>query len=115
VTFRLDLGSLVMRADTQRKPLGFQEVTAPVYRCVSFCVTDLTREEETLAHSLVFKTKGISEQSSSTSLLQSTFWCVCVTLSNACLTNDLYRPFNLFVASWISSYTNRTSNICVFN
>jgi hypothetical protein len=50
-----------MRADIQRKPLGFQEVTAPAYRCVSICVTDLTRQEETLAHSLVFKTKGILE------------------------------------------------------
>jgi hypothetical protein len=27
-----------MRADIQRKPLGFQEVTSPKYRCVSFCV-----------------------------------------------------------------------------
>ena len=62
-----------MRADIQRKPLGFQEVTAPVYRCVSICVTDLTRQEETLAHSLVFKTKGILEQPSNTSLLQNGF------------------------------------------
>ena len=62
-----------MRADIQRKPLGFQQVTAPVYRCVSFCVTDLTREEETLAHSLVLKTTGFLQQPSNTSLLQSTF------------------------------------------
>jgi len=62
-----------MRADIQRKPLGFQEVTAPVYRCVSFCVTDLTREEETLAHSLVSETTGFLEQPSSTSLLQTFF------------------------------------------
>jgi hypothetical protein len=62
-----------MRADIQRKPLGFQEVTPPKYRCVSICVTDLTREEETLARSLVFETKGFLEQPSNTSLLQSTF------------------------------------------
>ena len=43
VMFRSCLGSLVMRADIQRKPLGFQELTSPVYRCVSFCVTRLTR------------------------------------------------------------------------
>jgi len=30
-----------MRADIQRKPLGFQEVTASKYRCVAFCVVDL--------------------------------------------------------------------------
>ena len=71
--FRLSLGSLVMRADIQRKPLGFQEVTHPKYRCVSICVTDLTREEETLARSLVFETIGFFEQPSNTSLLQSTF------------------------------------------
>jgi hypothetical protein len=62
-----------MRADIQRKPLGFQELTSPVYRCVSFCVTNLNRAEETLAHSLVLKTKGILEQPSNTSLLQSSF------------------------------------------
>jgi hypothetical protein len=32
----------IMRADIQRKPLGFQELTSPKYRCVSFCVTNLT-------------------------------------------------------------------------
>ena len=63
-----------MRADIQRKPLGFQEVTAPHYRCVSICVTRLTRFQQILARSLVFKTKGILEQPSSTSLLQSDFW-----------------------------------------
>ena len=68
-----------MRADIQRKPLGFQEVTSPNYRCVSICVTDLTREEEMLARSLVFKTTGFLEQSFNTSLLQSTFWGICVT------------------------------------
>ena len=52
--FRSSLGSLVMRADIQRKPLRFQEVTSPKYQCVSFCVTNLNRAEETLAHSLVF-------------------------------------------------------------
>ena len=38
VSFRLSLGSLIMRADIQIKPLGFQEVTASDYRCVAFCV-----------------------------------------------------------------------------
>jgi hypothetical protein len=71
--FRVCLGSLVMRADIQRKPLGFQEVTSPYYRCVSICVTRLTRSQETLAHSLVLKTTGILEQPFSTSLLQSIF------------------------------------------
>ncbi len=59
-----------MRADIQRKPLGFQEVTSPVYRCVSICVTRLIRSQEAMHHSLVFETKGILEQPSSTSLLQ---------------------------------------------
>ena len=59
-----------MRADTQRKPLGFQEVTSPKYRCVSFCVTRLTRPQEILAHSLVFKTTGFLQQPFNTSLLQ---------------------------------------------
>ena len=27
-----------MRADIQRKPLGFQEITSLDYRCVVFCV-----------------------------------------------------------------------------
>ena len=62
-----------MRADTQRKPLGFQVVTSPVYRCVSICVTRLTRSQEILARSLVCKTTGFLEQASNTSLLQSTF------------------------------------------
>jgi len=66
-----------MRADTQRKPLGFQEVTASHYRCVSICVsicvTRLTRSQQTPSHSLVFKTTGFLEQPSSTWLLQSTF------------------------------------------
>jgi hypothetical protein len=61
-----------MRAEAQRKPLGFQEVTSPNYRCVSICVTRLTRSHQILARSLVSKTKGILEQPSSTSLLQST-------------------------------------------
>ena len=63
-----------MRADTQRKPLGFQELMSPFYRCVSFCVTRLTRSQQTLAHSLahslVFKTTGFLQQPSNTSLLQ---------------------------------------------
>jgi hypothetical protein len=62
-----------MRADTQRKPLRFQELTSPVYRCVSICVTTLTRSQQTLSHSLVFKTKGFLEQPSNTSLLQGGF------------------------------------------
>ena len=59
-----------MRADIQRKPLGFQELTAPHNRCVSFCVTRLTRSQQALSHYLVFKTTGILEQRFSTSLLQ---------------------------------------------
>jgi len=62
-----------MRADTQRKPLGFQEVTAPHYRCVSICVTRLLRSQQTPSHSLVLKTTGFLEQPFSTSLLQSDF------------------------------------------
>jgi hypothetical protein len=62
-----------MRADTQRKPLGFQKVTAPHYRCASICVTRLTRSQQTQSHSLVLKTKGFLEQPSNTSLRQSTF------------------------------------------
>ena len=61
-----------MRADIQRKPLGFQEVAASHYRCVSICVTRLTRSQQTPSHSLVFETTGILEQPFSTSLLQST-------------------------------------------
>ena len=48
-----------MRAEAQIKPLGFQEVTSPQYRCVSFCVTRLTRSQDVMPHSLVFKTNGI--------------------------------------------------------
>jgi len=70
VSFRLGLGSQVMRADIQRKLLGFQEVTSHKYRCVSFCVTRFIRSQEMLAHSLVFKTKGFLEPQSNTSLLQ---------------------------------------------
>jgi hypothetical protein len=62
-----------MRADIQRKPLGFQEVTPPKYRCVSICVTRLTRSQQTPSHSLILKTKGFLEQPFNTSLLQSTF------------------------------------------
>jgi hypothetical protein len=62
-----------MRADIQRKPIGFQEVTSPVYRCVSICVTRLTRSQEVIPHLLVFEIKGFLEQPSNTSLLQSTF------------------------------------------
>lgn len=51
-----------MRVGIQRKPLGFQGPTSPQYRCVSFCVTRLTRSQETLAHSLVFKTTGFLDQ-----------------------------------------------------
>ncbi len=73
-----------MRADIQRKPLGFQEVIASHYRCVSICVTRLTRSQQTPSHSLVLKTKGILEQPSNTSLLQRIFYeLISVTLSNA--------------------------------
>jgi hypothetical protein len=70
--FISSLGSLVMRADIQRKPLGFQEVTSPKYRCVSICVTRLTRSQNVIPNSLVFETTGFLEQPSNTSLLQST-------------------------------------------
>jgi hypothetical protein len=40
---------------------------------VSICVTRLTRSQEILARSLVFKTTGFLEQVSNPSLLQSTF------------------------------------------
>jgi hypothetical protein len=63
-----------MRADIQRKPLGFQELTSPVYRCVSICVTRLNRSQEILIQSLAFKTKGFLEQPSNTSFLQSSFF-----------------------------------------
>ena len=62
-----------MRADIQRKPLGFQGVTASHYRCVVFCVTRLTSLQEIVFHSLVLKTTGFLEQPFNTSLLQSTF------------------------------------------
>jgi hypothetical protein len=64
-----------MRADIQRKPLGFQEVTASHYRCVSICVTRLTRSQQIPSHSLVLKTTGILEQPFSTSLLQNDWQC----------------------------------------
>ena len=73
-----------MRADIQRKPLGFQELTSPKYRCVEFCVVDLMQLLELLTDSLVLKTKGILEHPFSTSLFQSGFRLVSVTLSNAC-------------------------------
>ena len=41
ISFKICLGSQVMRADIQRKPLGFQELTSHKYRCVAFCVVDL--------------------------------------------------------------------------
>ena len=44
-----------MRADIQRKPLGFQEVAPPKYRCACIYVTNLIRGEETLVHPLDFK------------------------------------------------------------
>jgi hypothetical protein len=61
-----------MRADIQRKPLGFQELASPKYRCVSICVTRLTRSPNVIPHSLVFETTGFFEQPSNTSLPQST-------------------------------------------
>ena len=62
-----------MRADIQRKPLGFHEATASNYRCVSICVTRLTRSQEVMPHSLIFKTTEVLQQPFNTSLLQSTF------------------------------------------
>ena len=59
-----------MRADIQRKLLGFQELTSPKYRCVSICVTRLTIPQEIVSHSLVFKTTRFLQQPSNTSLLQ---------------------------------------------
>jgi hypothetical protein len=47
-----------MRADIQRKPLGFQELKAPHYRSVSIFVTRLLRSQEAIPHSLVFETTG---------------------------------------------------------
>ena len=38
-----------MRAAIQRKPLGFQELTLPKYRCVSICVTDVIGHEKTFS------------------------------------------------------------------
>ena len=46
-----------MRADIQRKPLGFQEVTASHYRCVVFCVAEYHIILEIVLETLVFKTK----------------------------------------------------------
>jgi len=63
-----------IRADIQRKPLGFQELTSHKYRCVSFCVTNLMKLQEKFPHSMVSKTKGNLEQPSNTSLLQSVFY-----------------------------------------
>jgi hypothetical protein len=62
-----------MRAGIQRKPLRFQELTSPKYRCVSICVTRLTRSPNVIPRSLIFKTKGFLEQPTNTTLLQSTF------------------------------------------
>jgi hypothetical protein len=45
----------IMSADIQRNPLGFHEGAFPIYRCVSICVTNLTKSQETSAHSLVLK------------------------------------------------------------
>jgi hypothetical protein len=53
-----------MRADIQGKPLGFQELTPPKYRCMSICVTRLTRLQQTPAHPLILKTTGFLEQRS---------------------------------------------------
>ena len=68
-----------MRADIQRKPLGFQGVTASKYRCVAFCAVDLMYLKELLTHSLVLKTRGILEQPFRTSLLQTGFKEISVT------------------------------------
>ena len=62
-----------MRVDIQRKLPGFQELTPPKYRRVGFCVANLMQSKEVLAPSLAFKTKGILQQPSNTSLLQTGF------------------------------------------
>ena len=72
-----------MRADIQRKPLGFQELTSLNYRCVSICVTRFTRSQQTLSHSLVFETTGFLEQPSNTSLLQMNLYEINRYLKNA--------------------------------
>ena len=87
-----------MRADIQRKPIGFQEVASLTYRCVSFCVTNLNRAEETLAHSLVFKTTEFLEQPSSTSLLQLTFANCCPALLKVTLKRYALREKSKSVA-----------------
>jgi hypothetical protein len=46
---------------------------SPVYRCVGFCVTHLTRSPEIRAHSLAFKTTVLLGQLTNTSLLHSGF------------------------------------------
>ena len=68
---------------------------SPKYRCVSICVTRLTRSRDVLPRSLVFITKGYLEQPSNTSLLQSTFWSLSVTLSNAYLEENLLLLFEV--------------------
>jgi hypothetical protein len=79
-----------MRADTQRKLPGFQELTPPKYRCVSICVTRLTRSQNVIPRSLVFKRQVF--KSNRLTLLYSKILVIDLsfTLSNA-LTNGAYR------------------------
>ena len=51
--------------------------------------------KEVWGHSLIFGTKGYLEQPSNTSLLQSTFWSLSVTLSNAYLEENLLLLFEV--------------------
>ena len=80
-----------MRADTQRKPPGFQELTSPVYRCVSICVTRLMRSQQTLSYSLVFKRQDFGSNHLTLRYSKILVMDLSVTLSNA-LTNGAYRP-----------------------
>ena len=64
-------------------------------RCVSKCVSKFVDLKEVVSRSLVFKTKGFLEQPSNTSLLQSTFWSLSVTLSNAYLEENLLLLFEV--------------------
>ncbi len=64
-------------------------------RCVSKCVSKFVDLKKVISRSLVFITKGYLEQPSNTSLLQSTFWSLSVTLSNAYLEENLLLLFEV--------------------
>jgi hypothetical protein len=44
-----------MRADTQRKSLGFQGIKLSHYRSLSICATTLLGSQEAIPHTLVFQ------------------------------------------------------------